>query len=302
MFRRFKKRHISIVLFYFLLILLGVSILIDPVIPVKLQDVLIGFLVILVVHFLNERRILFKRVKIFADDIKRVKSKEVQKEEFVANITHDLKTPTLAQIGTIKILLDNKVGYLNEEQESLLRQVLSSCTYMSEMINTILYTYKYDDGEIKLECENFDLRNTIHQICLNLSELANNNEQNIILDAKEAVETYADKLQISRVITNLISNAIKYGSNKQNILVNLENKGNNIIFEVKNDKGNLEKKELDKLFEKFETSSKTSTGLGLYISRKIIEKHQGSIFARDEGDKISFGFTLPLVYTKVCHV
>ncbi|MBE7706446.1 MAG: HAMP domain-containing histidine kinase [Cyanobacteria bacterium SIG30] len=304
--RIFKKlhRYFSRILFYILILLLAISVAIEPTIPVTFQDGIIVILSFALFHFLNERKILFKNIEIFAKDIEKNKIIEKEKEAFVANITHDLKTPTLAQMTTLNILLKESLGTLNDGQKNLLKQILSSCSYMSDMINTILYTYKYEEGNVVLNLEEFDFKCLVYKICSDYSNLASERGQDIIFNAQGDIILCADKLQMTRVVTNLIANAINHGAQGKNISVFVEQKNNNLFFIVENEGATISKDKIKIIFDKYVTcrNQKIGHGLGLYLSKKIIEKHNGNIFAKSENGLNSFGFEMPSNVVKLDYV
>ena len=112
------------------------------------------------------------------DDEKKL---QARKETFVATLTHDLKTPTTAQMNAMKLLLDGSLGSLNPQQKEMVELTLNSNIYMSNMISTILATYKSESGEVVLKPEEFDITELISSTCKEISNLARTKEQNIIV-------------------------------------------------------------------------------------------------------------------------
>ena len=94
-----------------------------------------------------------------------------QKESFVATLTHDLKTPTLAQIRMIELLLDDAFGKTSLMQKEMLNQILKSCKYMQQMISYVLSTYKFENGKMNLTKEDFNLVELVKECCFELSSL-----------------------------------------------------------------------------------------------------------------------------------
>ncbi len=233
-------------------------------------------------------------------DITKEKELELQRDTFVATLTHDLKTPTRAQLTVMDLLLSGSLGDLNEEQRDMISQVKNSNIYMSNMISTILATYKSDASDIKLEIEDFDFFEVVNETCKELAGLADGREQKIVLKSDLKNPTISgDKLQLKRAVTNLVSNAIIHGFEKSEVVVQISEKRNNIIFDVKNQSRYIDDEKLAEIFEKYKTikhakSYKASTGLGLYLSRKIIQMHQGKIYAKSWKDQTCvFGFSIP---------
>lgn len=229
------------------------------------------------------------------------KNLEERKETFVATLTHDLKTPTIAQIKAIDLLLNQTFGSLNQNQIEFLEQIKNSCKYMYDLIFTILDTYLYDSGQIKIQSEEFDLRKLIDESINEISNLLIEKEQNIkIKSTLNNNNIFGDKFQLKRVIINLLSNAIIYGNKESNIELILNEDENNIILNVKNKSGYIPDDKIFDLYEKFKRKDnikfhKSGSGLGLYLSKQIIMGHNGDIFAKSDKEEQSctFGFSLP---------
>lgn len=242
--------------------------------------------------------VIFKNI----DDVKEI---ENNKETFIATLTHDLKTPTFAQINMSKLLLNEHFGKLTKEQAEMITLIQDSCSYCADLIATVLYTYKYNTGQIKLNISDFDIIELINILKNGLKNLSK--ERNIEIRLNTNYEKYiinADKLQIKRVIVNLLSNAITYSYEKTTINIDFEVNKNTITVRIKNSGTTISKQELKTIFEQYTLENcyakQTSTGLGLYLSKQIIESHNGEIKATsltDEEINI-FEFTIPTTYVK----
>ncbi len=222
-----------------------------------------------------------------------------QKENFVATLSHDLKTPALSQIKSIQILLDESLGGLNTEQKSLLTATLNSCKYMKEMILTLLTTYKFKSGTVTLNYEHFDVLNLIYECKDEIKSLAS--EKNLAINIKSESKDNnicADKIHIRRVIMNLLANAISYAYKNTAINITIINERGYFRFYIENAGNFIEDEILKQLFKKYSSFSskykKASVGLGLYLSRKIIEAHMGVIKAESFiENKNIFSFYIP---------
>ena len=256
-------------------------------------------------NFLSEPRdntagqkILYKLME-FQSGIYQNQIKKNNREMFFATLVHDLKTPANAQIHSIELLLAGKFGNLNDSQRQILKETLYSEKYMSEIISNILTSYKYDYDKVKLDKSVFNIVKLTNDVCNTLAQLAAEQNLNIsLLNYEKQIDIFADKLKIQRVITNLISNAIKYSKKNSEIKITLEATDGNINFSVINKSFYIPKYKLAKVFDKFSGYKESglnsaSTGLGLYLSKKIIELHGGRIYAESftEGTCI-FGFNL----------
>lgn len=235
-----------------------------------------------------------------AKNVNKEKEVELQRDTFVATLTHDLKTPTSAQITVMDILLSGSTGTLTEEQRNLIVQAKNSNVYMFNMISTILATYKSEGSDVGLNLGEFDFFEMINDTCKELACLADTREQRIVLKSElKDTLVFGDKLQLKRASTNLISNAIIHGFEKTEVLVELSEKRNKILFDVKNNSRYIDEGRRAEIFEKYKSakyakSNKASTGLGLYLSREIVKKHFGEIYVNSwKNDTCVFGFTIP---------
>ena len=151
------------------------------------------------------------------DDVKEL---EERKNTFIATLTHDLKTPTIAQIRALDLLLGEAFGPLVEEQKEMLEQIKSSCKYMYDLIFTILDTYLYDNGLTKINAEKFDILVLINETTRSMSNLVRERNQKLIINTNLTSNiVVADKVQIKRVIINLLANAVKHGFKNSDIEV-----------------------------------------------------------------------------------
>ncbi len=228
------------------------------------------------------------------------KELEALKQSFVATLTHDLKTPTTAQLSTVNMLLDGVFGKLNPEQFNMLSLTKDSCQYMSDLIATIMDTYNFEYGKIELNSENFDIVSLISEICNSSKILTMKNNQTIkFLNQFDKFFVYADRLQIKRVIVNLLSNAITYSYSNSPIEIGLEYDDEFINVFIKNKSKQIPASELKTVFDKFKRTkfsrfNKAATGLGLYLAKQVIDLHEGKIYAESyEDGTCIFGFKLP---------
>jgi PAS domain S-box-containing protein len=232
-------------------------------------------------------------------DITFLKEIEKQKETFVATLTHDLKVPTIAQIKALELLIKGSIGELKEEQNEVICQILNSCRYVLNMISTLLSTYRYDEGVKKINYEEFDFIELISECCKEISCLAKEKEQTLSIKNNLTQNiACADKLEIKRVVTNLISNAIFYSNKNSQIEISMDSSNNELILLVNSQSKVIEPEQLAKLFDKYISKEGefkySSVGLGLYLTKQIINAHEGQIIAEsDEINGNTFGFRIP---------
>lgn len=248
---------------------------------------------------------LYIRILHLSNKIRCEKEAEKHKQSFLATLVHDLKTPTNAQINTLKLLKNGTFGQLTTEQYHMVELTHDSCKYMSDLIGTIMETYNCDYGNIHLQKTEFDISKLIKELCESVKTLAIYNHQQIKFSMNEDCSIYADKLQIKRVLQNLLSNAITYGFKNTIIEINLITNKNSIEISVKNISRQIPKNELKTIFDKFKKTNfsnfnKAGTGLGLYLSKQIINLHNGKIYAQSfEDGTCIFGFKIPTTTSKI---
>mgnify|MGYP004504521433 FL=1 len=225
---------------------------------------------------------------------------EQTKNEFIETMTHDLKTPTTTQIKALELLLQGIFGELTEQQKEVINQIKNSCIYMNDLIFTILDTYVLENGKIKLNTAWIDLSSVVNEVINELNWYTKEKVRKFSFEVNEGSKNiYADRLQLKRVVFNIISNAIKYGTPNTEIQISLKDfSEDKIDFQVRNQSEFLTKDDMSNIFDKYKTKSnskitKISTGLGLYLSKQIIEQHHGEIYAKCVDKECIFGFKLP---------
>lgn len=238
--------------------------------------------------------------------LKKYRYLNAKEKSLVASVTHDLKNPTRAQINMLNLLLKGYFGALNPKQQEMIKLACGSSKYVSNLVGTILTGYQAETRILKLNITKFDLRDVIEDVCNINRYLARDKGQKFVINCRVNVGyIYADKLQIERVIYNLVSNAIKYGNRNSKIIITLKRLNNEIKFSIANKSNPIPKKELKYIFNKF-TKTRTSylasdsCGLGLYIAKNIINLHHGKMYARSLADGTCiFGFRLKSVQNDI---
>lgn len=238
-------------------------------------------------------------------DVSEQKETERLRDDFIATLTHDMRTPLLAAIQTLKFFIEGTVGEMNEQQKLLLSTMLKSNEDLLGLVNALLEVYRFESGKLTLCKTNFPVKNLIQQCYDELIPLAKSKSINFELEFEMDDETYiyADRGEIKRVITNLCGNAVNYTNKDGTIKILAKELGNDIILSVTDDGNGIPKEDIPHLFKRFSqgTSKKrsTGTGLGLYLSRQIIEAHGGKIWVESKFGKGSeFTFLLTDVIVK----
>ncbi|MCD8378348.1 MAG: ATP-binding protein [Candidatus Gastranaerophilales bacterium] len=240
-------------------------------------------------------------------DITEQKEADKLRDDFIAMLTHDLRTPLLAAIQTIKFFLDGSVGEISEKQRLLLSTMKKSNEDLLGLVNALLEVYKYDAAKLNLCKTDFNFKSLLDQIYSELKPLADTKKIEFKTDYEVDDDTKinADRGEIRRVICNLCGNAINYTNNNGKITITVSRKKNDLIFSVQDNGNGIPPEDIPHLFNRFSqgTSKKrsTGTGLGLYLSRQIIEAHNGKIWLEsklNKGSEFSFLLTNVIVSDK----
>lgn len=207
---------------------------------------------------------------------------EELKEDFVATITHDLKVPILAEKNMLNFLLDNRFGELTERQKEALNHLKNSNKELVELVEIILETYKLNETKIELNREEMDVNRLIKQTIDEMKPIADTNDIKLLYWTEFNNRVKLDEFYIKRVLKNLILNAISFSAPSSKIDVALCNDEKNIYIKITNYGSSISKEELKHVFDKYYTTAKkfrkVGTGLGLYLSNKIVKAHKGKIF------------------------
>ncbi|MGH6827013.1 ATP-binding protein [Methyloceanibacter sp.] len=226
------------------------------------------------------------------------------KSDFLANMSHELRTPLNAIIGFSQMLVDKKAGPLNPDQKEFLSDILKSGEHLLEVINDVLDLAKVASGKLELKVQSFSLREAIAETCGVVKPMAD--ERNVAINVDASIDNdivTLDLLRFKQVLYNLLSNAIKYNHANGNVKIALTvDEQKQIRLQVKDTGIGIEEEDLPRIFHDFvqlnigTTKVQQGTGLGLALSKKILEQQKGSITAESEvGHGSTFTVVLPLV-------
>ena len=222
------------------------------------------------------------------------------RDDFIATLTHDLRTPLLAAIQTLQFFLDGSLGDVEDRQKTLLDTMKKSNEDMLGLVNALLEVYKYESGKLSLCKTTFALDLFIQDCVAQIKALADKKDINVEVEFNDTqdMQVTADRNELRRVMLNLLGNALNHTKNGGQIQVTLSNQEGDLILSVKDNGIGIPQSDIPKLFKRFSqgTSQKRSagTGLGLYLSRQIVEAHNGKIWAESEVSKGSvFSILIP---------
>lgn len=223
---------------------------------------------------------------------------ESLKEDFVATLTHDLKVPIIAETNMIELFLNESFGKISEKQELALKNMQSSNKELLDLVQIVLETYKIKDNNIRLYKENIMLKGFIEEIIAEMQPIAIKTKNTLKFILPRDIRVIADRIQLKRVIKNLISNAISYGEPSSAIEITIGEIPKFIVISVKDYGAGISESDINKIFNKYYSAAKKfrkiGTGLGLYLSREIINAHGGELSVESiEGEFTQFTIKIP---------
>jgi signal transduction histidine kinase len=221
--------------------------------------------------------------------------------EFINVAAHELRTPVQPLLGIAELIKQSMNGKDSGEITRDELDMLERNAKRLERLSTdILEVSRIGSNSLRLNKELINLNQKIENVIVDIKPFIKNDQQiEIIFKSKTANEQpiliEADRTRLFEVISNLLRNAIKF-TKKGSILITLEEKEGQAVVGVKDTGTGIDAEILPRLFEKFATKSEQGTGLGLYISKAIIEAHGGKIWAKNnsDGKGATFSFSLPI--------
>lgn len=225
---------------------------------------------------------------------------EYSRRSFVANVSHELKTPMTTIGGFIDGILDGTIS--PEEEEKYLKIVSNEVKRLSKLVVSMLNLSKIEAGELSLDKKNIDISALLFRTMLTFEKIIEEKHIDITgLDVLQSHRVNADEGLIGQVLYNLIDNAVKFTPRDGVINVRAAEDTESITLFIRNSGQGIPPDEIGKIFERFYKVDKSrsldakSTGLGLYIVKSIVEMHNGKIGAMSkEGQYTEFYFSLPL--------
>ena len=212
------------------------------------------------------------------------------KNEFLANISHELRTPLNAIIGFSEVLSAKLFGELNPKQTEYVNDIHVSGIHLLGMINEILDISKIEAHAMTLNCSSFQASKAVNEVVNVIKPLANKKSIRIEKIIKDG-EVFADFQKISQILYNLLSNAIKFSHESGTVEIHAEVNQGNLTIQIKDHGIGIDEKYYGKIFAKFVqlesayNKRESSTGLGLTITKELVEMHNGKISVKSEVDK-----------------
>lgn len=237
------------------------------------------------------------------DAVKRLRDLDVLKNEFVAMVAHDLRSPMTVIGGMADTLIQRGDSMDEEKKRTFLQMISESITRLSDLVEDVLVVARIESDEFSYELDAFDLGVLVNRVVADLgAETAGHAIEVTVADA--IPDAYGDEQRTWQVVTNLISNALKFSPEDAVVEVGVEHDDDDMLRVDITDHGiGMGPEEQSKLFQKFSRLSQSGlerkvpgTGLGLYICKRIVEDQKGSISVESAlGEGSTFSFTLPVV-------
>src|SRR6266542_4383103 len=258
----------------------------------------------LVETFADQAVIAIENVRLFNES--QQKSRELEaanrhKSEFLANMSHELRTPLNAVIGFSEVLLQRMFGELNERQADYLQDIVGSGRHLLSLINDILDLSKIEAGRMELERSSFSLRAALENGITLVRERATSHGIRLALDVQPGLDDIvADERKLKQVIVNLLTNAVKFTPDGGSVSLRATRADEEVRVAVHDTGIGIEPADQERIFEEFQQArrlgeqAREGTGLGLTLSKRIVELHGGRIWvesAPDEGS--TFTFAIP---------
>jgi protein-histidine pros-kinase len=225
------------------------------------------------------------------------------KSVFLANMSHELRTPLNAIIGFSEFLVDEKAGTLNAKQKEYLTDVLHSGQHLLQLINDVLDLSKVEAGKMEVRKERFPIREVIEEVCTGVASMASAKRISVRREiARTLDEVTLDRQKFVQVLYNLLSNAVKFTDEGGDVCVSARrHDGDKLLLSVRDSGIGILREDLQRLFVEFQQLDSGSTrrfegtGLGLALTKKLVEVQGGSISVESErGQGSTFTVLLPI--------
>ena len=230
-------------------------------------------------------------------DVTSRKMDDQRKNDFIAMVSHELKTPLTSLKAYVQILISRAGNHQDDYTVQALTKAEQQINKMNNLIKGFLDVARLEAGKINLDIEVFDIGQLIKEVVADASEIMSSHE--LIFQPCEPTIVQADKEKIGQVITNFLSNAVKYSAHGKQIFVTCRQEPGMVQVSVKDQGLGIKSQDIDKLFNRFYRIENTNTktisgfGIGLYLCAEIIKRHNGKIWVDSEpGTGSTFHFSL----------
>jgi PAS domain S-box-containing protein len=236
-----------------------------------------------------------------ADDISDRKEAEKRVSEFYSTVSHELRSPLTSIRGSLGLIESGLVGEVSEEASTFVTIARIESDRLIRLINSILDLRKIEAGKMELKYQKTKVSDLLHSTVASLAGMAYESKVTVVTEPSCDDEIQLDRDRVIQVLTNLVSNSIKFSKEQSTVVVKAERQTDCIYFSVVDEGAGIAARDLSKLFGKFQqldstdSRSQGGTGLGLAISKALVEQHGGEIGVESEPGKGSkFWFTIPV--------
>lgn len=227
-----------------------------------------------------------KRFVVIIKDTTNQRELEKLREDFIATLTHDLKVPIVAESNILEFLINCKFGEITENQREAISNMKVCNDELLELVQILLETYKVKETGIDLYKENLELPPLVWAMIEEMRPIAEKSGIKINFHCDQHYIVNADKIQLKRVVKNLIQNAISHSESNKDIDVKIAPIPNFTTISIIDYGKGIPKENIDKIFNKYYSTAekfrKIGTGLGLFLSQQIIKSHGGEITVTSE--------------------
>ncbi|MDZ8110712.1 MAG: hybrid sensor histidine kinase/response regulator [Nostoc sp. DedQUE12a] len=217
--------------------------------------------------------------------------------DFVSRFTHDLRIPLVASNRILKLLLEGRFCDVSPQLQEIINTMIGSNQDLLEMVNTLLEVYRHEAGCKTLKIAPCNIQELVSEVAQELTPLAEEKGLAVTIDRGESISTVmGDRVELRRVLTNIIGNAIKF-TDKGSVNIHCDVNLPEVTISIQDTGPGISKQDQAILFERFRQGKhqRSGSGLGLYLSRCIIEAHQGTIDVISEpGLGSTFTIRLPV--------
>ena len=236
--------------------------------------------------------------EVLKEDIKRKEAIDEMRKDFIANVSHELKTP----IALIQGYAEGLNEGLCEDEESrkyYTEVIMDESEKMNKMVKQLLTLSSLESGNSILHKENFNMTSLTEGVLSSISILIGEKNVKVDFDTSKDIFLYADEFKIEEVVTNYISNAIHHVNDNGTIKIDVSEDESNVYFSVYNTGNQIPEKDLANVWEKFfkvdkaHSRSYGGSGIGLSIVKAIVEAHGGAVKVVNKSDGVEFGFKIP---------
>ncbi|WP_392542915.1 GAF domain-containing protein [Oryzobacter telluris] len=222
------------------------------------------------------------------------------KSEFLASMSHELRTPLNAVIGFSEVLLERMFGDLNERQAEYVGDIHDAGRHLLDLLNDVLDLSKVEAGRMEIELSTFPLADAVHGVLSLLRERAQRAGLELVSDLSTVPGLVrADELRFKQVLLNLVGNAVKFTPAGGSVTVAATLEGPDLVLTVSDTGVGIAQDDQERIFDSFQQGSRSTsqvegTGLGLTLTRRIVELHGGRVWLTSEvGVGSTFGVTFP---------